>query len=521
MRFSIARKSTSSLSEGFVETALIELREVRKDFSGVHVLKGISLSFKQGEIHGLLGENGAGKSTLIKILTGVYAPSSGEILLEGKAVTIHLPIDAHRLGLGAVYQDSELAGSFTVADNIVLGNEPGGMLLDRSAMRREAVAIMEQIGLNIDPDRRASTLTAAEMQMVTLATLFHRRYKLIILDEPTARLSAPETRLLFGLIERFRKEGITIIYISHRLNEVKELCDRATILRDGLVSGTLEREEIDEDVVTQLMVNRSSAELDIANPGLAQSQVVLEITDVSTDRLRPLSLRLRAGEVLGVTGPLGAGMEQIERSLGGLGAYSGTISIDGRVCEIGSPAKARAAGIALIPEDRRKQALFPNLSLGENVTLPALGDLSRIGLIGHGRAMRYARSVVERLGILPDAPERAMRYFSGGNQQKAVIGKWLKREARVYVFVEPTSGVDVGAIRQIYEIILELARNGAAVIVISTSVKELLALSETIAVIHHGAISALLPRAKFTRDSLLAATISATAPAAAVEPVAA
>jgi ABC-type sugar transport system ATPase subunit len=266
------------------------------------------------------------------------------------------------------------------------------------------------------------------------------------------------------------------------------------------------------------MVNRSSADLDIANPGLAQSQVVLELTDLSTDRLRPLSLRLRAGEILGVTGPLGAGMEQIERSLGGLGAFRGTISIDGRVCDIGSPAKARAAGIALIPEDRRKQALFPNLSLGENVTLPALGDLSRLGLIGHGSALRYARSVVERLGILPDAPERAMRYFSGGNQQKAVIGKWLKREARAYVFVEPTSGVDVGAIRQIYEIILELARNGAVVIVISTSVKELLALSETIAVIHHGAISTLLPRAKFTRDSLLAATISATA---AAEPAAA
>ena len=494
---------------------LIELRALRKDFSGVQVLKGISLTFEQGEIHGLLGENGAGKSTLIKILTGVYAPSSGDVLMNGRPVTIHRPIDAYRLGLGAVYQDSELVGSYTVAENIVLGNEAGRFWLNRREMRREAIGIMEQIGLTLDPDRRASSLTAAEMQMVTLATLFHRKYRLIILDEPTARLSAPETRLLFQLIARFRQQGITIVYISHRLNEIKELCDRATILRDGTVSGTLTRDAIDEDVVTQMMVNRSSAELDIGNHGLAQDRVVLELTDLATDRLLPLSLKVRAGEVLGITGPLGAGMEQIERSLGGLGGYGGSIAVDGVLRRLRSPHDARRAGIALIPEDRRKQALFPNLSLAENVSLPALGDLARLGLIAQRAANRYARGVVARLGIHPNAPERPMRFFSGGNQQKAVIGKWLKRDARVYVFVEPTSGVDVGAIRQIYEIILDLATAGAAVVVISTSVKELLTLSETIAVIHHGAISALLPRSQCTRDSLLALTLSATAPTAA------
>jgi ABC-type sugar transport system ATPase subunit len=320
--------------------------------------------------------------------------------------------------------------------------------------------------------------------------------------------------MLFGLIARFREQGIAIVYISHRLNEVKELCDRATILRDGMVSGTLERHEIDEDVVTQLMVNRSSAALDIGNAGMATDRVVLQLTGLATGRLRPLTLCVRAGEILGITGPLGAGMEQIERSLGGLGAYRGTIAIDGVVHKLNSPSDARRAGIALIPEDRRKQALFPNLSLAENVSLPALGELARAGLISNRSAADYAASVVDQLGIYPNAPERPIRYFSGGNQQKAVIGKWLKRAARVYIFVEPTSGVDVGAIRQIYEIILGLAASGAAVIVISTSVKELLALSETVAVIHHGAISAIMPRADCTRDSLLAMTISAAAPAA-------
>ena len=487
---------------------LLELRDLNKDFSGVKVLKGVSLGFERGEVHGLLGENGAGKSTLIKILTGVYAPSSGEILLDGKPIVVPRPIDAHAHGLGAVYQDSELAGSYSVAENILLGNEPSRLWVDRRAIRREAVEIMGQIGLDLDPDRRAATLTAAQMQMVTLATLFHRKYKLIILDEPTARLSASESELLFQMIATFRNSGITIVYISHRLHEVKLLCDRATILRDGRVSGTLARGEIDEEVVTRLMVNRSGAELEIENKGLKQDRVVLELKDLATDRLQPMSLQVRAGEILGVTGPLGAGMEQIERSLGGLGAYRGTISIDGAVTAIRNPGDALAAGIALIPEERRKQALFPNLSLAENVSLPALDRIARFGLVHSQPKRRYAEGIIDRLSVYPNAPNQPIRYFSGGNQQKAVIGKWLERRAKVYVFVEPTSGVDVGAIRQIYEIILGMAAAGAAIVVISTSVKELLALAETIMVVHDGAVSAYLPRSACDRDGLLAMTIS-------------
>jgi ABC-type sugar transport system ATPase subunit len=396
----------------------------------------------------------------------------------------------------------------TVAENILLGNEPSRVWINRRRIRQEAAEIMRQIGLDLDPDRKASTLTAAQMQMVTLATLFHRRYKLIILDEPTARLSASESELLFKMIATFKQSGITIVYISHRLHEVKLLCDRATILRDGRVSGTLERGKIDEDVVTQLMVNRSSADLQIENRGLCQEKVVLELKALSTPRLAPLSLTVRAGEILGVTGPLGAGMEQIEKCLGGLSLYDGEIAIDGAVKVIRKPGDALKAGIALIPEERRKQALFPSLSMAENVSLPALSKLTQFGLV-HGAAKRnYAQGIIERLAIYPNAPDRPIRYFSGGNQQKAVIGKWLERKAKVYVFVEPTSGVDVGAIRQIYEIILKMAESGAAVIVISTSVKELLALCETIMVVHDGAVSAHVPRSAVDRDGLLAMTIS-------------
>jgi ribose transport system ATP-binding protein len=487
---------------------LVELRDIEKDFSGVKVLKGISLSLERGEVHGVLGENGAGKSTLIKILTGVYSPSRGEIVLEGKPIVVRRPIDAHAVGIGAVYQDSELAGSMTVAENILLGNEPGRLFVDKAAIRKEGRAILREIELDLDADRKAGTLTAAQMQMVTLAKLFHRKYKLIVLDEPTARLSARESELLFKMIEIFKNSGITIVYISHRLHEVKLLCDRATILRDGRVSGTLRRGEIEEDLVTRLMVNRSSADLEISNKGLGQAHVILELKGLGTDRLQPLSVQVRAGEILGVTGPLGAGMEQIERSLGGLSAYRGQVFIDGDEKSIGNPGDALRAGIALIPEDRRKQALFPNLSLSENVSLPALPKLSQAGIVSAAGTRKYADKIISRLGILPQAPARPIRYFSGGNQQKAVIGKWMECHARVYIFVEPTSGVDVGAIRQIYEIILDLAASGAAILVLSTSVKELLALSENIMIIHDGEVAAYRPRVQFDRDSLLAISIS-------------
>lgn len=239
---------------------LLEVRDLTKDFSGTKVLKGIDLGFRRAEVHGLLGENGAGKSTLIKILTGVYGASGGEILLEGKPVRVGSPLEAHRLGLGAVYQDAELIGGFTVGQNLLLGNEPGKALISNRNIHAEAQAILDRIGIEIDAKRLAKTLSAAEMQLVTLGTLFHRNYKVIVLDEPTARLSATEVELLFRIIQTFLSEGITIIYISHRLEEIKRICDRVTILRGGTVSATLDRDEITEDRVTELMVDRSRSD---------------------------------------------------------------------------------------------------------------------------------------------------------------------------------------------------------------------------------------------------------------------
>ncbi|HWH83526.1 MAG TPA: sugar ABC transporter ATP-binding protein [Burkholderiaceae bacterium] len=483
---------------------LVEIRGLEKEFSGTRVLKGVDLDFLKGEVHGLLGENGAGKSTLIKIMTGVYSPSAGEIRLDGHAVKIGSPLDAHKYGLGAVYQDAELVSSFTVAQNVVLGNEPGAIAMDQKRIRAEAQRILQEIGIDIDVDRRAASLSAAEMQLVTLATLFHRKYKLIILDEPTARLSGTEVELLFKIMQRFGEQGITIIYISHRLNEIKRVCDRVTILRGGLVSATLLGDEITEDRVTELMIDRSRSDLETYNEGVSRAEIAMEVEGLATPNLLPLSFKLKAGEVLGITGPVGGGMEQIEQALGGIVAYSGKVTLKGRVVSISSPTDARRAGIAVIPEDRRKQALFPNLSLADNVCMPVLRSLERLGYLMTGRKAAYASGIIDRLTVKPNLPLMPIKYFSGGNQQKAVIGKWMSAKADVYIFVEPTSGVDVGAIKEIYDIILQMAHAGAAVIVISSSVKEILSLAETVFVIHDKELTYASPKKACTYDQLLA-----------------
>ena len=486
------------------EAPLVEFRELEKEFSGTKVLKGVSLAFMRGEVHGLLGENGAGKSTLIKILTGVYSASGGTILLEGKPTRIGSPIDAHRFGIGAVYQDAELVSGFSVGANVLLGNEPDRLLVSQRRINDRARKILSEIGIALDVHRRASSLTAAEMQLVTLATLFQRRYKLIILDEPTARLSATEVELLFRIVQRFREQGITIIYISHRLGEVKAICDRVTILRGGRVSAVLKRDEITEERVTELMVDNSSSKLETYNLGHATDRVVLEVDALAAEHLQPVSFNVRAGEVLGITGPIGGGKEQIQKVLSGAIYHGGRISIDGQLTRIACPSDARAASIAVIPEDRRKQALFPNLSIADNLALPVLDTLSRAGIIDRKRKLSYADGVMARFSVNPRQAEKAVKFFSGGNQQKAVIGKWMTAKAKLYIFVEPTSGVDVGAIKEIYDIILHLAGQGAAIIVISSMIHEILALSETVFVMHDERLVYRGPKRDCTHDQLLA-----------------
>ena len=410
--------------------------------------------------------------------------------------------------MGAVYQDAELVSSFTVGQNILLGNEPGRLQLSDRAIHEEAARILTEMGLDLDVRRMAADLSAAEMQLVTLAKLFHRRYKLIVLDEPTARLSAAETEVLFRIIHGFKEQGITIIYISHRLWEVQEICDRATILRGGLISGTLSRGEITEERVTNLMVDRSRSDLETNNEGHSRPEVLLEAVGLQTARLAPVNLSVHAGEVLGVTGPVGGGMEQVARALGGVARHSGKVTLRGKTVDINTPTAARRAGIALIPEDRRTQALFPSLSVAENICMPVLGSLQRLLLVWPGPMTSFADGVMDRLSVRPRNAAIQARFFSGGNQQKLVIGKWMSARASVFVIVEPTNGVDIGAIKEIYDIILRLVRDGAAVLLVSSSLHEILALSDRVMVIHDGALVAEAPKKSWTYDELLAVTLS-------------
>lgn len=465
---------------------ILEFQGITKEFEGNHALKGIDLALYPGEVHGLLGENGAGKSTLIKILTGVYTATSGSIKISGKQVHIGQPLDAHRLGIGAVYQDAELVESVSVAENVMLGAEPGGLFIKKKLLRTMASDLLNKIGVKIDPGRPASTLSAAEMQLVLLSNLFQRQYKVFILDEPTSRLSASAAQMLFRLIRTLQEKGVTIIYISHRLEEIQDLCDRVTVLRGGLISGTRDKDQISEREVTLLMIDKDSTQLEVVNPGLAKDVNFARVSDLITERLRGISFVLRKGEVLGVTGPVGGGREDIGMALSGLMNFDGKVEIESTVINLGSPAQARRAGIALIPEDRRKEALFNDSSTEFNLCLPMLKLFSRFGWVLRRPSHLYALDVIKHLGLRPSNPNTAIRFLSGGNQQKAVIGKWLKAKAKLYIFIEPTAGVDVGAIKEIYEIILDMAKSGASVIVVSSSIKEILTLSEKVMVIQDG-----------------------------------
>lgn len=495
---------SSALSPPPAHAPIVELINITKQFKGNYALRGVDLALYPGEIHGLLGENGAGKSTLIKILTGVYGPSGGRIRIAGVNVVIHSPLDAYRLGIGAVYQDAELVGGFSVAENVLLGSEPPGWFVSKRAIRMETKRRLAELGIPMDADRPASDLSAAEMQLVILLSLVHKKFKVLVLDEPTARLSAAESAILFRLIDLFKKEGITIVYISHRLEEVKRLCDRVTVLRDGIVSGTRERTEISEDEITHLMIAEDAKQLVVQNTGLARERTLLEVRGLTTERLRGISFSLRSGEILGITGPVGAGMEDVGRALTGLVRFEGAVRLGGQTIVVQSPAAARAAGFALIPEDRRRQALFNDMSVGFNLSLPVISSLTRWGLSVNRLMNDYAGEIMQRLDIRPKNPHLAIKYLSGGNQQKALIGKWLKVGASVYVIIEPTAGVDVGAIREIYGIILDMARQGSAVIVISSTIKEILALSEKVMVIQDGAVSLFKDRDEVRYEELLA-----------------
>ncbi|MBT9282755.1 MAG: sugar ABC transporter ATP-binding protein [Hydrogenibacillus schlegelii] len=490
-------------------TPLVEMEGISKSFHGVEVLRDVGFTLYAGEVHALLGENGAGKSTLMKILSGIYRKDRGVIRIRGAIQEIDSPRRAAELGIAVIHQELDLVPTLTVAENIFLGREPRRRRrvgLDRGRMLREAREMLELLGMDLDPALPVERLSMAEQQMVEIARALLRKSEILILDEPTAALTEREIDHLFRVLRRLKQSGTGMVYISHRMEEIFRLSDRITVLRDGRVVATMRTEEATFEALIRQMVGRP-LEMRYPKKSVAPGPERLVVEHLSVPgKLHDISFAVRRGEILGVAGLVGAGRSELARALFGLEPVrGGTIRLDGRPIVLRHPRDAIRAGIAFVPEDRKRQGLVLDRSVQDNVLLPTLSRLSRWGWLARGRERAEAETMIARLSIRPPDPARAVRTLSGGNQQKVVVGKWLFQTPKVLMLDEPTRGVDVGAKREMYEIMHALAREGVAMLMISSDLPELLGMSDRILVLHEGRVSGRFTRSEATQEAVMIA----------------
>ena len=491
---------------------LLQLRAIQKRFPGVHALRGVDLDVHAGEVVALLGENGAGKSTLMKIIGGIEQPDSGEVLVDGAPVIIRDVHSATALGIAFIHQELNPLDNLDVAGNVLLGREPthwGALrLIDRVRMRQTVRAYLEQIGLDVSPDTPIAALSIARQQLVEIAKALSLDARLIIMDEPTSSLTLAETSRLHEVVGSLRQRGVGIIYITHRLGEVRAVADRAVVLRDGANAGTLGRDELTHDNMISLMVGRAlDLEHDVAS---AQSGRDFRVDGLRTRRYpqHAVSFAVGRGEILGMAGLVGAGRSEIARALFGIEPpIAGTVSLDGQGLRIGRPEQAIRHGIVLVPEDRRLAGLVVEFSIRENVSLPALGRYSRRGVISASRERQAVTAVCDRLQVRAPSIEVRAAALSGGNQQKVVLAKWLALGPRVLVVDEPTRGIDVGAKAEIYRLLRRMAREGVSILMISSDMEEILHISHRVAVMHEGRLTGILDRAQCTEERIMALAV--------------
>jgi ABC-type sugar transport system ATPase subunit len=469
----------------------LEIKALAKRFPGVVALDNASLAVRRGEIHAVIGQNGAGKSTMINVLAGMLAADAGEIALSGRFVAIDSTARSIALGIATVYQELSLLPNLTIAENIALGREPmRGGLLDRSAMGARAKAALERMNLDMDVDARIGTLSLAERQLVEIAKALSHNPTVLILDEPTAALAQRETERLFAVLRRLRSDGMAIVYVSHRFREILDLCDRATVLRNGRVVATTDLADLTEADLTEAMVG-SATELYRRDAVATSGAVLLECIGISwRGRVRDVGLSVRAGEIVGLAGLLGAGQNEVARILGGdLPPDAGSIRINGTPIAIRNPADGVAAGICLLTDERKSEGILPNLSLRENIALPSLGRRRMAGALVAFSAERAAiTDEVRQFGVVASSIEVPIRTLSGGKQQKALIARWHLDNAAVFVLIEPTRGVDVASRAEIYRRLDAVAAAGKAIVFVSSEIPELMALADRILVFREGRI---------------------------------
>jgi ABC-type sugar transport system ATPase subunit len=487
---------------------------IDKQFPGVHALEAVSLEAYPGECLALVGENGAGKSTLVKILSGVYPADAGTILIEGNEVHPHNPHHAQALGVSIIYQEFNLFPNLSVDENIFIGREPHSVgFVQRRMMRNRAMSLLDKLNVGLDPRATVRNLSVAQQQMVEIAKALSLNARIVIMDEPTSALSEIEVRALFRIINDLKAQGLAVIFISHRLEEVFEICERITVLRDGRNAGHLIARDSSPAQVVQLMVGRSVDDLYKKSESAETGQIVMSVrglsrrgtaADASRVVLNGINLDLRAGEVLGVSGLVGSGRTELARAIFGADPFdSGEILIDGQQVSIRSPEDAIDHGIALVPEDRKLQALVLLLSVRENVSLPSLSRLSRLGFVRRNQERALAAKYIDRLSIRTPSQNQRTMNLSGGNQQKVVLAKWLAREPKILIVDEPTRGIDIGAKAEVHELLTALADSGVAVLMISSELPEILHMSDRIVVMREGRIAGELSRDEATQELIM------------------
>jgi len=486
---------------------LVEVREISKRFPGVRALNRVSLAVAPGEVLALIGENGAGKSTLLKILAGVQPPDSGEILVDGEAVRFRGVEDALAVGIALIHQELNLADNLDLAGNIFLGREPvRAGLLDLLAMRREAAEWLDMVGLRLDPATPLSRLPIGHQQLVEIAKALSTQARLLIMDEPTSSLSARETETLFRVVNELRSRGVSVIWISHRLGEVKELADRVVVLRDGQNAGSIpDRAGIEHERMIRMMVGRDIDRL-ARRPSHPPGRVVLAVRELRTPAhpTHTISLEVRAGEIVGIAGLVGAGRTELLTTLFGVTpAVAGSVAVGGRSVTPRSPREAIAAGLALVPEDRKQQGLVLEMAVRENMSLVALGAASRAGFIDFACERRLAAEMIPALAIKTPGDRQAVQFLSGGNQQKVVLAKWLAMKPKVLLLDEPTRGIDVGAKAEIYDLVHRLAGQGLAVLFVSSEMEEILTLADRALVMHEGRLAGGLGREELSEENVI------------------
>lgn len=488
------------------DVPVLQMRHIRKTFPGVVALDGVDFELRRGEVHILLGENGAGKSTLMKILSGAYQKSAGQITLDGADVEIKNPKHAQTLGISTIYQEFNLIPHLSIGENIFLGREPARLpgLINQHAIFQAAARALSELGLTLDPRMLVKELRVAEQQMVEVAKALSLDARILIMDEPTAALTEHEIKELFTIIRKLKDKGTAIVYISHRMEELFEIGDRVTVLRDGRTVGTYDVRGMNKSELIRLMVNRELTEL-FPKEKATRGQEVLRVEGLSTkDNLKDISFSLHKGEVLGLAGLLGAGRTELARAIFGRDKItSGSIYINGVPQQIGSPRAAINSGIGFLTEDRKSQGLVLPLSVKENLCLSSVDKFSSWGVVDAGEEQQAASKYVKELRIRTPGLDQKVVFLSGGNQQKVVLSKWLCCGAEVFIFDEPTRGVDVGAKAEIYQLMNRLTANGVAIIMISSEMLEVLGMSDRILVMRAGKITGEFSAEEATQERIL------------------